>query len=57
MDFASLVAQLRVLRPLQVAELIKLDRLIRLNAIVDEVAEERAQRFLGRKLEVTLLLC
>lgn len=31
----------------QVADLIKADRLNRLNAVVNEVAEERAQRFKG----------
>ena len=31
----------------QVADLIKGDRLVRLNAVVNEVAEERAQRFCG----------
>lgn len=36
------------------ADFIKADRLNRLNAVVNEVAEERAQRFLGRDLEVTL---
>lgn len=36
----------------QVADLIKADRLNRLNAVVNEVATERAQRFLGRTLEV-----
>jgi hypothetical protein len=36
----------------QVADLIKRDRLNRLNRVVNEVAEERAQRFLGRDLEV-----
>ena len=36
----------------QVADLIKADRLARLNAVVQEVAEERAQRFLGRDMEV-----
>jgi hypothetical protein len=36
----------------QVADLIKSDRLQRLNAVVNRVAEERAQRFLGRELEV-----
>ena len=30
----------------------KLDRLNRLNRIVNDVAEERAQRFIGRPLEV-----
>eukprot|EP00878_Enallax_costatus_P028417 GHUV01030695.1.p2 GENE.GHUV01030695.1~~GHUV01030695.1.p2 ORF type:complete len:112 (+),score=29.25 GHUV01030695.1:725-1060(+) len=37
---------------LQVADLIKADRLNRLNAVVTEVATERAQRFLHRTLEV-----
>jgi tRNA-2-methylthio-N6-dimethylallyladenosine synthase len=37
---------------LQVADLIKADRLNRLNAVVTEVATERSQRFLGRTLEV-----
>ena len=41
---------------LQVADLIKADRLVRLNAVVNEIAEERAQRFLGRTLEVTSLV-
>jgi tRNA-2-methylthio-N6-dimethylallyladenosine synthase len=36
----------------QVADLIKSDRLNRLNAVVQEVATERSQRFLGRDLEV-----
>jgi tRNA-2-methylthio-N6-dimethylallyladenosine synthase len=36
----------------QVADLIKADRLNRLNAVVMEVATERAQRFQGRTLEV-----
>lgn len=36
----------------QVADLIKSDRLNRLNAVVNAVAEERAQRFAGRTLEV-----
>lgn len=36
----------------QVADLIKADRLNRLNAVVNRVAEERAQRFAGRDLEV-----
>jgi tRNA-2-methylthio-N6-dimethylallyladenosine synthase len=36
----------------QVADLVKLDRLNRLNRIVNEVAEERAQRFLDRDVEV-----
>ena len=34
------------------ADFVKLDRLNRLNEIVNEVAEERAQRFLGRTLPV-----
>ena len=38
--------------PDQVAELVKLDRLNRLNRITTEVAAERAQRFLGRDVEV-----
>lgn len=37
---------------LQVADLIKADRLNRLNAVVTEVATQRAQRFQGRTLEV-----
>lgn len=37
---------------MQVADLIKADRLNRLNAVVTEVASERSQRFLGRTLEV-----
>lgn len=36
----------------QVADLVKADRLARLNAVVMEVVEERSQRFLGRELEV-----
>jgi tRNA-2-methylthio-N6-dimethylallyladenosine synthase len=36
----------------QVADLIKADRLNRLNDVVHAVAEERAQRFAGRTLEV-----
>jgi len=36
----------------QVADLIKADRLVRLNAVVNEIAEARAQRFEGRTLEV-----
>ncbi|KXZ53400.1 hypothetical protein GPECTOR_7g1296 [Gonium pectorale] len=36
----------------QVADLIKQDRLNRLNAVVMEVATERSQRFAGRTLEV-----
>ena len=39
-------------RPDQVADLIKADRLNRLNDVVREVATERSQRFLGRTLEV-----
>lgn len=39
----------------QVADLIKNDRLNRLNAVVNEVVEERAQRFLGSELEVSTL--
>jgi tRNA-2-methylthio-N6-dimethylallyladenosine synthase len=35
-----------------VADLIKADRLNRLNAVVMEVATQRAQRFQGRNLEV-----
>lgn len=38
--------------PDQVADLIKADRLNRLNAVVAEVAHERSQRFQGRTLEV-----
>jgi len=38
--------------PDQVPDDVKTDRLARLNAVVAEVAEERAQRFLGRTLEV-----
>jgi tRNA-2-methylthio-N6-dimethylallyladenosine synthase len=38
--------------PDQVADLVKTDRLARLNAVCLEVAEERAQRFAGRTLEV-----
>lgn len=41
-----------LLLSLQVADLIKADRLNRLNAVVTEVATERSQRFLGRTLEV-----
>ena len=41
------------LRPDQVAELVKLDRLNRLNRVVTDVAAERAQRFLGRDVEVS----
>ena len=37
----------------QVAELVKLDRLNRLNRIVTDVAAQRAQRFLGRDVEVS----
>jgi tRNA-2-methylthio-N6-dimethylallyladenosine synthase len=36
----------------QVADMVKADRLARLNAVVGEVAEERAQRFAGRAVEV-----
>jgi tRNA A37 methylthiotransferase MiaB len=36
----------------QVADLVKLDRLNRLNRVVNAVAGERAQRFMGRELEV-----
>ncbi|KAI3438421.1 hypothetical protein D9Q98_000852 [Chlorella vulgaris] len=36
----------------QVADLIKSDRLHRLNDVVNRVAEERAQRFLGRDMQV-----
>eukprot|EP00466_Bigelowiella_natans_P000171 jgi/Bigna1/56990/fgenesh1_pm.1_\ len=36
----------------QIADFVKNDRLNRLNAVVNEVAEERAQRFAGRELEV-----
>ena len=36
----------------QVADLIKSDRLNRLNAVVNQVAEERAQRFKNRDLEI-----
>lgn len=39
----------------QVADLIKMDRLNRLNRIVNDVAEERAQRFLGQDVEVHVL--
>lgn len=37
---------------MQVADLIKSDRINRLNAVVNRVAEERAQRFAGRVLEL-----
>ena len=37
---------------LQIADFIKNDRLNRLNAVVNEVVEERAQRFKGSNLEV-----
>ena len=37
---------------LQVADLVKVDRLNRLNRVVNEVAEERAQRFLWKTLEI-----
>ena len=40
----------------QIADLIKLDRLNRLNRIVNDVAEERAQRFLHRDVEVGTFL-
>ena len=40
----------------QIADLMKADRLNRLNRIVNEVAEERAQRFVGTVSEVTSLL-
>lgn len=40
---------------MQVADFIKNDRLNRLNAVVNEVVEERAQRFKGCKLEVSFL--
>ena len=40
----------------QIADLIKADRLNRLNRIANEVAEERAQRFVGAVSEVTSLL-
>lgn len=36
----------------QLADLVKLDRLARLNEVAHDVAEERAQRFMGRDLEV-----
>lgn len=39
---------------LQVADLIKADRLHRLNRVVMEVATERSQRFSGRTLEVRM---
>ena len=38
--------------PGQVADLVKLDRLNRLNRVVNEAAAERAQRFMGRDVEV-----
>eukprot|EP00887_Chlorella_sp_A99_P004685 scaffold4.g4685.t1 len=38
--------------PRAVADLVKADRLHRLNAVVNRVAEERAARFAGRALEV-----
>ena len=41
------------LRHDQVAELVKLDRLNRLNGVVTGVAAERAQRFMGRDVEVS----
>ncbi len=40
---------------MQVADFIKADRLNRLNAVVNRTAEERAQRFLHKTLEVILL--
>lgn len=36
----------------QVADLVKMDRLNRLNLVVNEIVEERAQRFANRDLEV-----
>ena len=41
----------------QVADLIKADRLNRLNAVVNEVAEERAQRFKGEPLSRQTKFC
>lgn len=41
----------------QIADLVKADRLHRLNRIVNEVAEERAQRFVGTISEVRLPCC
>ena len=41
----------------QIADLVKADRLHRLNRIVNEVAEERAQRFVGTLSEVRLPCC
>ena len=38
----------------QIADLVKADRLHRLNRIVNDVAEERAQRFVGTVCEVRL---
>ncbi len=38
--------------PNQIADLVKMDRLNRLNRIVNDVAEERAQRFLNHDVEV-----
>ena len=43
--------------PDQVADLIKADRLVRLNAVVNEVAEERAQRFLGARRAAIMRIC
>lgn len=37
------------------ADFVKMDRLNRLNAIVNEIAEERAQRFKGKVLEVSAI--
>ena len=39
---------------MQVADLIKQDRLNRLNAVINEIAEERAQRFRDKTVEVSL---
>ena len=41
----------------QIADLVKADRLHRLNRIVNDVAEERAQRFVGTISEVRLPCC
>ena len=41
----------------QIADLVKADRLHRLNRIVNEVAEERAQRFVGTISEARLPCC
>ena len=41
----------------QIADLVKADRLHRLNRIVNEVAEERAQRFVGTTSEVRPPCC